>query len=168
MHKLNYGMSQLLNKLQTYKSICGTTKGGGEENVAGGKAQKSKQDLKEKKPNTKKNGAKQPKGKYFHCDVQGHSKRNCPKYLAKLAEKKHQNGKSDLHVLEAKLVEVNTSSWIIDSGATNYVCSSLQLLRSFRELAEGEMIMHVGNGATVSAKAIGEACLQFGVRYLDL
>ena len=31
MHKLNYGMSQLLNELQTYESIYGTTKGGGKK-----------------------------------------------------------------------------------------------------------------------------------------
>ena len=73
-----------------------------------------------------------------------------------------------MHVFEAMLVEVNTSSWIIDSGATNHVCSSLQLLRSFRELAEWELTMRVGTGATVSVTAIEEARLQFGARYIDL
>ena len=42
MDKLNYGMSQLLNELQTYKSICGTTKGGDEANIAKGFSFKSK------------------------------------------------------------------------------------------------------------------------------
>ena len=71
-------------------------------------------------------------GKCFQCNMEAHWKHNCPKYLAELAEKKRQNGKSDLQVLEAMLEKVNTSSWIIDSEATNHVCSSLQLLRSFR------------------------------------
>ena len=53
------------------------------------------------------------------------SEANYPKYLAELAEKKRQNGKSDLHVLEAMLVEVNASSWIIDSEVSNHVCSPL-------------------------------------------
>ena len=107
-------------------------------------------------------------GKCFHYNVDGHWKRNCPKYLAELDEKKRQNAKSNLHVLEAILVEVNASSWIIDLGATNYVYSSLELIRSFRELAEGELIMRVGNWATISVKAIGEAHTQFRARYLDL
>ena len=98
----------------------------------------------------------------------GNWKCNYPKYLAELAKKKCQNSKSGLHVLEAMLVEVNISSWIIDSGATNYVCYSLQLLRSFRELPEWELTMRIGNGATVSVKSIGEARLQFGARYLDI
>ena len=73
MHKLNYGISQLLDELQ-YESICGTTKGGGEANVAvgsspkskkrksgfdrkgGSKAQKSKQDPKDKKAQNKEKG----------------------------------------------------------------------------------------------------------------
>ena len=45
----------------------------------------------------------------------GHWKCNCPKYLAKLAEKKRQYGKSDLYMLEALLVEINTFSLITDS-----------------------------------------------------
>ena len=98
--------------------------------------------------------------------MDGHWKCNCPKYLAKLAEKKRQNGKSNLGVLEAVLVEVNTSSWIVDSGVTNHVCSSLQLLRSFKVLAEGELTICIGNRATVSVKTIGEVRLQFGARYL--
>ena len=31
MHKLNYGMSQLLNELQTYESICGLPKEGAKQ-----------------------------------------------------------------------------------------------------------------------------------------
>ena len=74
MHKMNYGMSQLLNEHQTYESICRTTKGGGETKVAvgssskskkrksgfdrkgGSKAQKSKQDPKDKKAQNKEKG----------------------------------------------------------------------------------------------------------------
>ena len=35
-------MSQLPNELQTYESICGTTKGRGEANIAEGSSAKSK------------------------------------------------------------------------------------------------------------------------------
>ncbi|KAA0058365.1 gag/pol protein [Cucumis melo var. makuwa] len=57
------------------------------------------------------------KGKYFHCNVDGHWKRNCPKYLTKKKEKK---------------------------GATNHVCSSLQETSSFKQLEESEMTLNVG------------------------
>ena len=73
--------------------------------------------------------SKNSKGKCFHCDGEGHWRRNCPAYLAELAEKK-KNGMTDLHVLEAFYAEDTSSTWIVDSGATNHVCSSLQLLSS--------------------------------------
>ena len=68
-----------------------------------------------------------PKGKCFYCNKDGHWKRNCPKYLAELREKK-ATSKYDLLIIESLLVEDDKSAWIIDSGATNHVCSSLQLL----------------------------------------
>ena len=80
---------------------------------------------------TKRKRLKKNAGKCFHCNVDGYWKCNYPKYLAELAEKKRQNDKSDLHILDAMLVEVNTPTWIIDSGTTSHICSSLQLLRSF-------------------------------------
>ena len=42
MHKMNSGMSQLLNELQTYESICGIAKGRGEVNVVESSFSKSK------------------------------------------------------------------------------------------------------------------------------
>ena len=41
MHKLNYRMSQLLNKLQTYESICGTINIRREAHVAKGSSSES-------------------------------------------------------------------------------------------------------------------------------
>ena len=101
-----------------------------------------------------------PKGKCFHCNKDGHWKRNCPKYLAELREKK-ATGKYDLLVIESLLVEDDKSAWIIDSGATNHVCSSLQLLDSWRDLAEGDYTMRVGTGDAVSARAVGVSSLNF-------
>ena len=76
-------------------------------------------------PMKNKNSSKdtQPKGKCFYCNKDGHWKRNCPKYLAELREKK-ATGKYDLLVIESLLVEDDKSAWIIDSGATNHVYSS--------------------------------------------
>lgn len=68
------------------------------------------------------------KGKCFNCNVYEHWKRNCPKYLAE--KRKAKEGKYDLLILETILVENDTSTWILDSGAINHVCSSMQGISS--------------------------------------
>ena len=74
------------------------------------------------------------KGKYFHCDVEGRWTRNW-KYLDQLKQQKEQQqDKLDLLIIKNYLVENNTSSWIIDSGACNYACHSLQLSESYKDL----------------------------------
>ncbi|PON82172.1 Zinc finger, CCHC-type, partial [Trema orientale] len=110
MNKLNYTITQLFNKLQTFESIS-KDKGKDssatvaeanvtEENSSTSNKNKKKKNKsasrskpkKSKKGNrsTKKNNSKdkKPKGKYFHCGVEGHWKRNCNKYLSELKEKK--------------------------------------------------------------------------------
>ncbi|KAA0041208.1 gag/pol protein [Cucumis melo var. makuwa] len=66
------------------------------------------------------------KGKCFHCNMGGHWKKNCSKYLAKKKEKE---------------------------GATNHVCSSLQETSSFEQLEEGEMTLKVGTGGHFSSRS---------------
>ncbi|TYK04890.1 gag/pol protein [Cucumis melo var. makuwa] len=94
------------------------------------------------------------KEKCFHCNVDGHWKRNCPKYLAK---KKEKDGKYDLLFLETCLVENDQNAWILDSWATNHVCSSLQETSSFKQLEESEMTLKVGTRDVISARAVGDA-----------
>ena len=45
-------------------------------------------------------------------------------------------------------MEDDLSPWIVDSGATSNVCSSLQMLSSSRELADRDVTMRVGNGVS--------------------
>ncbi|XP_073057004.1 uncharacterized protein [Primulina eburnea] len=140
----------------------------GETNVVENKPSSSKSSLKNKNKwkgkgiqkkqknwkssnDRKKGNTAKPKGKCFHCGIDGHWKRNCPKYLADLKEKKKV--KYDLLVLESCLVTIDSSIWIVDSGATNHVCSSLQILSSYEELVDGSFTMRVGNGAVVFSKS---------------
>ena len=48
-------------------------------------------------------------------------------------------GKSDLLAIESCLVEDESSPWIVDSGATNHICSSLQWMDSWTEIEEGAL-----------------------------
>ena len=59
------------------------------------------------------------KGKCCKCGQKGHWKQNCPQIAKK-------QGMDNLNVVEACLVENYNDKWIIDSGATNHVCYSLQ------------------------------------------
>ena len=120
------------------------------------------------KSSGKKNNSKDkdPKGKCFHCGVEGHQKRNYTKYLFELKNKK--KGKYDLLVLEAYLVEDDTSTWIVDSGATNHISSSLQTLSSSTSLRDGDVSMRLGSGEVISATVVGVARLEFGNNFLVL
>ena len=65
-------------------------------------------------------------------------------------------------------MEDDLSPWIVDSGATNHVCSSLQMFSSSRELADRDVTMRVGSGEVVSAKAMGVARLNLRNKFLVL
>ena len=58
-------------------------------------------------------------------------------------------------------MEDDLSPLIVDSGATNHVFYSLQMLSSSREFADRDVTMRVGSGEVVSAKAVGVAHLNF-------
>ena len=65
-------------------------------------------------------------------------------------------------------MEYDLSPWIVDSGATDHVCSSLQMLSSSRELVDREITMRVGSGEVVSVKVVGVARLNFRNKFIVL
>ena len=71
-------------------------------------------------------------------------------------------------VLETSLVEKSNNFWIIDSGATNNVCTSLQELQVLRQLSDGKFTLRVGIGNSVSALAVGVMKLYFGNKFILL
>ena len=65
-------------------------------------------------------------------------------------------------------MEDDLSPWIVDLGATNHVCSSLQMLSYSRELADRDVTMRVGSGEVVSEKSMGVARLNYRNKFLVL
>ncbi|EXC11736.1 hypothetical protein L484_020791 [Morus notabilis] len=134
MNKKKSNLTKLMNDLQNFEST-NKRRGGAAmlKNQNQGKWKKGKN----KRPKKAKGRIQKPKGKCFHCNGEGHWKRNCHKYLEELKKKKEQ-GKSDLLSLS-----------------------------SYTELADGDYTMKVGNGARVSAKAVGEVFVSTNATFLE-
>ena len=94
------------------------------------------------------------KGKYFHCNSDGHWKQNCPTYLATLKNKK-EGPSGGMLVIESNLTVSSVSSWVLDSSSSAHLCTSMKGLEDSRRLRDGDMILRVGNGARVAAVAVG-------------
>ena len=87
---------------------------------------------KEKRTPKNSKGKKVAKGKCYHCNQDGHWLRNCPKYLVEKKAKKEAQGKYDLLALETYLVEYDSSTWILDLWATNYIYFSFHETSSYK------------------------------------
>ncbi|KAK1591798.1 hypothetical protein Q3G72_013860 [Acer saccharum] len=146
LNKKEYTLQGLMQDVQSAEKIL--VKGKGQEihmvgKVATVKArQKVKKQQKKKqlgpiKKETKK--VTKIKGKCFLCGEKGHWKRNYPK-----SQNKKEEG--NLNYLETCFLADSTDSWIIDSGATNHVCYSLQGFQERRKLSKNEINLRLGNG----------------------
>ena len=91
-----------------------------------------------------------------------------PKPKKAQSKKKKAKSKYDLLVLESCIVEDDSSPWIIDSRATNHVCSSMQWAESWTQLEEGSFSMRVGSRDVVSTRAVGVVRLHFGSCFIIL
>ena len=63
-----------------------------------------------------------------------------------------------LNVLEACFVENYNDKWIIDSGATNHVCYSLEWFKQSSQLIKGKRSLKLGNRQYVSVVGLVEFC----------
>ena len=150
MHKMDLTPIQLMHELesveQSLKEPCsinfteGSVKPKGK--LKGGNKNKKKKAV---IPVTKSDAMKKPKGKCFKCRQKGHWKQNCPKATK-------NPGMGNLLVVEACLVENFNDKWIIDSGATNHVCYSLQQFKHSTSIEEGQRYLKLGNGELIYVK----------------
>ena len=153
MNKIDTTLPELLNILVTVK---GTLKSSRDTVLAMEQSSsKRKSSFKKKKKLTKKqkNKAKpkkkihknaNDKKKYFHCNVEGHWRRNCPVYLTTVKSRKKNEpseGTSEMLVIETNLMVPSYSSWVLDSGSSTHLCTSMQDLEEVRRLREGEITL---------------------------
>ena len=68
-------------------------------------------------------------------------------------------------VIETNLTISSSSSWVLDSGSSTHLCTSIQDLEKVRGLREGEITLRVGNGARVAVVAIETYPLRLPLRF---
>ena len=164
MNKMHLSLSELLKELHATEGLLGVKKS---SVLVAEKASSSKPKGKKKQNKSHKkvvgaviaprDGVKKPKGKCFQCNQKGHWKKDCPVFLNKV----NKGGKSFSLVVESCLAVLSTSTWCVDTGATNHVCNSLQGFQETRKLSDGEICLHMGNATTVAAVAVGNVFLNF-------
>ena len=151
MHELESAERSLVKQGSAYHAESSSKPKG---KPKGGKKNKKQ---KETGPVFKPTAMKKPKGKCFKCEQKGHWKKDCPKL-----------GMGSINVVEACLVENYNDKWIIDSGATNHACYSLQWFKQSSPLSKGQRSLKLGNGEYVSVMAVGLVELCFNNKTLCL
>ena len=116
---------------------------------------------KRKKGNFKKNGKQvvtpvkkpivgpKPETECFYCKGHGQQKRNCPKYLADKKDGKINKGIFHIHVIDAYLTSIRSSSWVFDTGSVAKISNLKRELLSEQRLVEDEVTMCVGSGSKI-------------------
>ena len=151
MHELESAERSLVKQGSAYHAESSSKPKG---KLKGGKKNKKQKEI---GPAFKPTAMKKPKGKCFKCGQKGHWKKDCPKL-----------GMGSINIVEACLVENYNDKWIIDSGATNHVCYSLQWFKQSSPLSKGQRSLKLGNGEYVSVMAIGLVELCFNNKTLCL
>ncbi|KAL8125384.1 hypothetical protein AgCh_012900 [Apium graveolens] len=163
MNKRQYSLTELLTELQAAEGLFRQSV---QVNVGEkGSSSKPKGIKKKKKAQTQKavkavgvqGGVKKPKGKCFRCKQSGHWKQDCP-----LPKKTNNTGMSLSLVTETFIAAISTSTWCVDTGATDHVCNSMQGFQLSRMLRDGEIYVFMGDATKVAVVAVRVIHLSFG------
>ncbi|KAL0287194.1 UNVERIFIED_CONTAM: Retrovirus-related Pol polyprotein from transposon TNT 1-94 [Sesamum calycinum] len=79
-----------------------------------------------------------------YCREKGHWKRNCPDL----------SSDQGMFVVKVNMV-TNSASWVLDTGCGAHICNDLQVLQRSRKLSKDEVVLRLGDGKAVAAKAVG-------------
>ena len=72
-------------------------------------------------------------------------------------------------IIESNLTISSTYSWILDSGSSAHICTSIKGLIESRRLRKGDMILRINNGAKIAEEAINTHPLRLPLDFrLDL
>ena len=86
---------------------------------------KKKGKVKNKIPTDRKHTVqKSDKGKCFHCNENGHWKRNCKEYLAERVKQKLDEA-SGTFMINLHLSDSYDNTWVLDTGSAYHICNSL-------------------------------------------
>ena len=95
----------------------------------------------------------------FFCKKKGHIKKDCAKFKAWLSKCESTSNDSLALVCESNLSEAPSSSWWLDSGATNHVAFTIQGFINRRKLNQDESKLIVGNNEKADVVFVGDVIL---------
>ncbi|XP_060965609.1 uncharacterized protein LOC133034525 [Cannabis sativa] len=87
----------------------------------------------------------------FFCNMKGHMKKECAKYIAWRAKK---GTFLTLVYSEVNLASVPRNTWWLDFGATTNISVSMQGCLSYRKPNDDERSIYVGDGKLVNVEAV--------------
>ena len=107
----------------------------------------------------KKTSFKRDGDRCFFCKKKGHIKKDCAKFKAWLSKREPTGNDSLALVCESNLSEAPSSSWWLDSGATNHVAFTIQGFINRRKPNQDESKLTVGNNEKADVVFVGDVIL---------
>ena len=107
----------------------------------------------------KKTSFKRDGNRCFFCKKKGHIKKDCEKFKAWLSKREPTGNDSLALVCESNLSKAPSSSWWLDSGATNHVAFIIQGFINRRKPNQDESKLTVGNNEKADVVFVGDVIL---------
>ena len=95
----------------------------------------------------------------FFCKKKGHMKKECEKFKSWMSKRGLTGNDSLTFVCESNLSEAPSSSWWLNSGATNHVAFTIQGFINRRKPNKDESKLTVGNNEKADVMFVGDVIL---------